>query len=232
MSGNRSTTEIVPAVLPKSREELYALTERIEMFAESVQFDIVDGVFDDDISWPFTAPGIMEDISTFRLPYLEKILWEADLMVKEPRAIGHALIRAGASRIIAHIEAFQDVAEARSTFEDWQKAGAQAGVSLLLDTPISAIEELFYDVQVIQIMGIANIGAQGLPFDSRAVSRVHELRNRFPQAVIDVDGGINLSHVKELIVAGANRLIVGSAIMKAHDPEAAYKEIVSAAIQT
>lgn len=228
MSENNRIAEVVPAVMPKNRAELLALADVVKPFAKTVQLDIVDGVFDDDLTWPYTAPGIAEDFSDLTLPYSDLIFWEVDLMVKEPKELSLKLIRAGARRVTAHIEAFRNIDEARDAFESWHSAGAQAGVSLLLDTPISAIEELFYDVEVIQIMGIAEIGAQGHPFDPRAVVRVRELRNNFSQAVITVDGGVNVIHAQELIAAGANRVVVGSAIMKVSDPKAAYDEIVAA----
>lgn len=220
--------DIIPALLPKSREEFAALAARVEPFAKTVQLDVVDGVFNDNASWPYTAPGIAEDISGFRLPALEKIFWEVDLMAQEPREIGLSFIRAGASRVIAHVEAFQDADAARGVLEAWQQAGAQALIALSLDTPIARIEELFYDAQGVQVMGIAEIGAQGRPFDERALARVRELRARFPEALISVDGGVTVERAAELRRAGADRLVVGSAIMKANDPQAAYEEIVRA----
>lgn len=217
--------DIIPALLVKSREELMALASRVEPFAETVQLDVVDGVFDDDLSWPYASPGVLEDFSDFRLPYPEKIFWEADLMVKDPRGIGLALVHAGASRVIAHVEAFSNADEARSVFEEWQKEGAQAGVSLLLQTPPSAIDDIFHDVQMIQVMGIAEIGAQGHRFDERAGARVSELRARYPEVVIAVDGGVTVEHAAALAHAGANRLVVGSAIIKSDNPKAAYEEL-------
>ncbi len=224
--------EVVPAVLASDLAGFERGVARIEAFAKTVQLDIVDGVFDQHVTWPYVSPGAYEGLAGFRLPHLEKLFWEVDLMGKEPREIGLAFVQAGASRIIAHVEAFKDADEAREAFEEWQKAGAQAGVSLLLDTPVSAIEDLFYDVQMVQVMGIATIGAQGLPFDERAIARVRELREHYPEATIAVDGGVTVEHAVQLMHAGANRLVVGSAIMKAPDARAAYEEISEAVIHT
>lgn len=221
----KRTVDIIPALLVKSREELLTLTALVEPFAKIIQLDVVDGVFDDDLSWPYASPGVLEDFSDFQLPYQEKIFWEADLMVKDPRGIGLALVRAGASRVVAHVEAFSNSDEARSIFEEWQKEGAQVGVSLLLQTPPSAVDDIFHDVQMIQIMGISQIGAQGHHFDERAIARVSELRARYPEVLIAVDGGVTVEHAAALARAGANRLVVGSAIIKSDNPKVAYEEL-------
>lgn len=228
MNRNAGAVEIIPAILARNRNELLSLVARVEPFAKTVQLDVVDGIFDNDISWPYTNVGTLEEFSGFRLPHLQKIFWEVDLMTKDPRELGERFVVAGASRVIAHIEAFEHADRAREVFETWHVAGAQAGVSLLLDTPIAAIEDILFDVEVVQIMGIAEIGAQGLPFDERVIVRVRELRERAPQTIIAVDGGINVEHAKELVRAGANRLAVGSAIIKSDDPHAAYRELCAA----
>ena len=216
--------EIIPAVMPVDRGALATLADVVRPFAQTVQLDIMDGVFVQGTSWPL-AKG---DFEGLRLPYAEEIFWEVHLMVKDPSALGGMFIQAGARRVIAHIEAFTDIDAAREAFGSWQKGGVQAGVSLLLDTPISALEELIHDVEVVQVMGIQEIGAQGRPFDLRAMVRVRELRNRFPQAIISVDGGVNVQNASQLAMSGANRLCVGSAILKANDPRAAYEGIVRA----
>ena len=221
-----SQIEIIPAVLVKSREELFSVSKKLQPFATALQLDVVDGVFDDDIAWPYIAPNMLDDISNVRLPHADELFWEADLMVKNPRTLGEQLIGIGVRRIIAHIEAFTDDDAAREAFEVWGHAGARVGVSIRLETPIAAVEGVFYDVEMIQVMGIAEIGAQGHAFDERALVRVRELRNRFPQAIISVDGGVNATNATALVVAGANRLVVGSAILKANDPRAAYEEMV------
>ena len=226
-SEQKNTVDIVPAILPKSRDELVASAEKVHTFARIVQLDVVDGVFSGGLSWPYVTPGNAEDFSDFRLPYSDVIFYEADLMVKEPLQIGLSLIHSGARRIIAHAEVFEDDNAARDTLDAWRSAGAEVGISILIDTPVSAIEGIVRDVSMVQVMGIASVGAQGHPFDPRAIARVQELRAHFPEVTIAVDGGIGLTHGHELARAGAQRLVIGSAIIKNDDPQAAYVQAVN-----
>ena len=202
-----------------------ALADKLKPFASILQLDIMDGVFAAGISWPLMP----DDFEGLALPHAEEIFWEVHLMAKEPLELGLNFIRAKARRIIGHVEALGDENAARDICDSWHGAGAEVGLSLLLETPISAIENLVHDVDEVQVMSIAAIGAQGRPFDVRAVARVRELRNRFPHIRIAVDGGVNAVHARELVEAGADRLCVGAAIMRAPDPKAAYDEIVRAA---
>ncbi len=224
--------EIIPAVLSRSREEIHKVAQSVVPFAQSVQLDVVDGLFNSNLTWPYENAGVIaEGFDELALPSLAELFWEVHLMTQKPQALGEKFIAMGAKRIIGHIEALGNADIAREVFDAWHAAGAQVGISLLLDTPISAIEELIHDVEVVQVMSIAQIGVQGYTFDARAVVRITELRNRYPRIVIAVDGGVNAANAPELVAAGANRLCVGSAILKAEDPHAAYNEILRA-IQT
>ena len=222
--------ETIPALLSRSREEIHKAAQSVLPFALTVQLDVVDGLFNNNLTWPYESTGLIEaGFDELALPSLTELYWEVHLMTQMPQALGEKFIAMGAKRIIAHIEALGNADVARDTFDVWHAAGAHVGVSLLLDTPISAIEELVHDVEVVQVMSIAQIGVQGYTFDARATVRITELRNRYPHIVIAVDGGVNAANAPELVAAGANRLCVGSAILKAEDPRAAYDEIARAA---
>jgi pentose-5-phosphate-3-epimerase len=82
----------------------------------------------------------------------------------------------------------------------------------------------------VQVMGIDRIGRQGEPPDihHREIALVERLRRRYPSLTIQVDGGV-APHVKELVRAGANRLIVGSAIVHAKNPGEVYKKLYTEA---
>ena len=79
-------------------------------------------------------------------------------------------------------------------------------------------------LDVVQLMGIAKLGEQGLPFDERVIRRVQILRQRLPNLAIAVDGGVNLDNAPTLIAAGATRLVVGSALWRAKDLPKALKQ--------
>ena len=76
-------------------------------------------------------------------------------------------------------------------------------------------------------MGIEKIGFQGQSFDERVLHKVNDLRERFPELIISIDGGVSLETAPLLIKAGANRLVAGSAILKSEDIEKTIKEFQS-----
>jgi pentose-5-phosphate-3-epimerase len=78
-------------------------------------------------------------------------------------------------------------------------------------------------------MSVASIGLQGGNFDPRAIERVREISQRYPNRIIAVDGGINENTIGELVKAGATRFNVGSAIMKDPNPIDAYTRVKAAA---
>jgi ribulose-phosphate 3-epimerase len=93
----------------------------------------------------------------------------------------------------------------------------ELGVALGLDTPIDAIAPFIHAVNFVQFMGIAKIGYQGQPFDERVICRIKNLRGAHSEVIISVDGGVNLETAPLLLEAGADRLVVGSAIFESGD---------------
>ena len=76
-------------------------------------------------------------------------------------------------------------------------------------------------------MGIEHIGAQGEPFDERVLSQIKSLRVLYPELIISVDGSVNEETAPLLVQAGANRLVVGSALMKSFDMRETMRELES-----
>ena len=100
----------------------------------------------------------------------------------------------------------------------------RAGIALGPQDQPDALEPFESQFDFVQVMGIDREGKQGEPFDKRALYLVERLRARYPKLPIQVDGGVSLQNARELVAAGASRLVVGSAIVKAEDPLAAYQE--------
>ena len=76
-------------------------------------------------------------------------------------------------------------------------------------------------------MGIARIGTQGQPFDERTLATVASLRTKYPAIEITVDGAVNADTIIPLREAGTNRFAPGSAVARAEDPVASYKQLAS-----
>ena len=227
--------EIIPTnTCPPDLAEMSKRSEFFAGFAQWVQLDISDGAFTSALSWPY-AEGQWDELESMaagalELPSAPPLQYETHLMVEEPRQLGMRLAEAGIARVIRHVEAFGDDKEILSALYSWRSAGArEVGLALLLDTPLPVLEPMIGACDVVQVMSIATLGAQGALYDARAVARIKELHTKYPELVISVDGGVSLKNIAELATAGATRFGVGSAITKAADPSAAYAELKATA---
>lgn len=226
-----------PHVLPTNTcpPNLAVLSDESAVFAKfttDVQLDIADGVFAPVTSWPYTEGDFSHaEIVHELLPHAETINYEVHMMVQDPSRVGELLARMGAKRLIPHIETLPEAAEARTMFASWRALGVrEIGVALLIDTPLEAVDPLTADINVVQLMSIEKIGAQGQPFDERALQRVEELHAKYPELLVSVDGGISEANIELLVRAGANRLCVGSAISKSADPARAFMALTERAM--
>lgn len=236
--------EIIPTnTCPRDFAEMSKRSEFFSGFAEWVQLDISDGAFTAERSWPY-GDGQWAELESLaagalELPSAPRLKYETHLMVEEPRELGMRLAEAGIVRIIGHVEAFADGREILSALDAWRSAGPakggagamEVGLALLLDTPLPVLEPMIAACDVVQVMSIATLGAQGAPYDARAVVRIKELHKKYPELVIEVDGGVSEKNIAELAAAGATRFGVGSAITKAPDPKAAYLNLKATAIR-
>ncbi len=215
-----SNIEILPAILPADDKELKDNLARVRGLVPSVQIDVLDGRFVTEKSWPFHT----EDKQYFKkladeaegLPFWQDFSFEADLMITEPEKHIDDFIFAGFARLVVHIESTNKMSEIISRAHDMD---TEICIAIDVETPNSELEEYIDMIDGVQFMGIANIGYQGEPFDARVVEKIRELKSKFPDIIISVDGGVTLKTAPALIGAGASRLVSGSAIFGSEDPE-------------
>ena len=219
--------EIIPTCVPHDVRDLISSAERARSFTQKLHIDIDDGIMTSAMTWPYIKPGTFQDVTLSHIAGTEACI---HLMTKDPRAIGTAFAFAGAISIVAHIESLPSPTDARDALMVWQRSGAiEVGFSILLDTPLEHLKPVIDVCDVVQVMSVASIGLQGAAFDPRAVDRVRELHQRYPNRIIAVDGGVNESNIGELVKAGATRFSVGAAIMKDPNPIDAYTRVKAAA---
>ena len=213
--------EIIPTVVPLSFEDVVGARKRYGAFAPSLHVDASDGIFASNKTW---LP-----LSGEKFPDAQTIHYEAHLMVDNPLSIGVSFARAGATRIIGHIEAFNNAENAQEAFDMWTRAGAtEVGVAILLDTPLDDLAPYVQLCDFVHMMTIAKIGRQGIRFEEAAIQRVHDVHERYPHITISTDGGEKEDNIERLARAGATRFCVGSALMKAKDPQKTYSQLISA----
>jgi ribulose-phosphate 3-epimerase len=210
---------IVPAVIPKSESEVIEMTKLLR-FSHEFHLDVVDGKFVQSVCWPYSPEG--EPLSV--KAHTDSYTLEVDLMVEQPTVAAKQWVKAGADMLIFHIETI-DLA----SFEDLVTYDiprtVSVGVSFNGDTPIESLFPYMEHADYIQVMGIHTIGLQGQPFAEVTFEKIRRLKEKFPHVPISVDGSVNETTIARLAKAGVDRLIVGSAIVKQEDKEAAYKKL-------
>jgi len=210
--------EIIPAIIPKSFADFTEKLSQVSRYVPVVQIDICDGKFTGEKSWPYS-------IEEEGFPFWEEVTFEIDLMVENPDLVVDEWVHAGAERIVVHFESFPDAPSTQTFINTFKEkffspgsaVSVGVGLAINMDTPLEEIEPLFPCIDFLQCMGIARIGYQGEPFDERVLGRVSDLRARYPDLVISVDGGVSEDSAPKLESAGANRLVVGSAIFRSGD---------------
>lgn len=232
--------EIVPAVLPKNFKDLekhLAAVRPGASGAKVVQIDVVDGVFVHNRTWPYRDEGTFAKVVEEEkgLPFWEEFDFQFDLMIDHPETRVMDFVHAGGNHIILHarsagaLEAFQKLVELR---EEGGALSFKAGIALLSSAQPEELEPFEAQFDFIQIMGIAKVGYQGEPFDKHAIYLVERMRKRYPDLVIQVDGGVSMENANALVKAGASRLVVGSAIFKQDDPAQAVAALRAEANRT
>jgi ribulose-phosphate 3-epimerase len=204
-------------MIPKSQAEVLDLASRLS-FTSELQLDIVDGKFAPTVCWPYAPLGDPMDVKHV----LDAYTLEVDLMVEDPVTAANAWEKAGADMLVFHIETL--TLEAFVAFVE--QTSASVGVSAHGDTSMETLATYAKHADYIQLMGIAEIGAQGLPFDESVLEKIAYLRSEFPLMSIGVDGSVNKDTIASIKAAGADRFICGSAIVGQPDPEAAHDALV------
>ncbi|WP_461812008.1 ribulose-phosphate 3-epimerase [Faecalimonas sp.] len=179
--------------------------------AEYLHFDVMDGLF---------VPSI-----SFGMPVLQSIksctnqVIDAHLMINEPIRYVEAFQKAGADLITIHLEACEDV---HKTIKKIRECGMKVGISICPDTPVSALEEYVNEVDMILIMSV-HPGFGGQKFIEESLTKIRmtrEMLNRYGlETDIQVDGGIYTSNIENVLKAGANIIVAGSAVFKGNVQE-------------
>jgi len=232
--------EIIPAILPKSYEDLKNKISLVKGLVSTVQIDICDGNFVKTVSWPYFAKASQgepfeldqyaQNILNERegMPFWEEIDYELDLMVQNAHENFDLFLKLGAKRIIFHLKAEGNLLEFKEFLEGidlYIRDNTQIGVAINITTPIRQLAGLISNVDFVQCMGIEKIGYQGEPFDERVIDQIKSLRKEYPELIISVDGGVNFDTASKLIEAGANRLVVGSIIFKSINIDKTIEEL-------
>lgn len=206
----------MPAVLVESLDEFIDRIHVCEDFAETVQWDVMDGQFVDHMT--FNDAAALAGVDTV-------LNIEAHLMVENPSDYLEPLAMAGIDRVVVHAEALEDV---EAFVEKIGKYDFEKGLAISPETPVSVIEPVAEALDEVLVMTVQP-GEAGQRFLPSALEKVKVLRRKFPHLNIAVDGGINAETIVDAKQAGANRFAVNSAVFHTPDPANAF-EVLQAKI--
>ena len=197
-----------PSILAADFGELakqIKLTE--ENGAKYLHLDVMDGAFVPSIS--FGMPVIKS------LRKISGQIFDVHLMIENPDRYLEDFKSAGADIITVHAEASKHL---HRTVTKIKELGLRAGVSINPATPLSAIELVLSEVDMVLIMSV-NPGFGGQKFIPFTLDKVRKLREMSPDMDIEVDGGVNKDNAAELVRAGANILVAGTAVFSGNIAE-------------
>ncbi|MBE9488217.1 MAG: ribulose-phosphate 3-epimerase [Bacteroidetes bacterium] len=191
-----------------------------ESKAEWIHLDIMDGVFVPNISYGFPIVKAIRKAT-------KKVL-DVHLMIVEPDKYIDTFAEAGADILTVHVEATTHL---HRTIQAIKAKGMKAGVALNPHTPLSSIEEIIEDVDMVLIMSV-NPGYGGQSFIEHSFDKIKRLKKmiveRKSNAIIEVDGGVNLKNAKLLFDAGCDALVAGSSVFNSENPQQTIIELLNA----
>ena len=217
-----SEFKLSPSILSADFSNLQlALDQCADGGAHWIHIDVMDNQFVPNLT---IGPPVVKSLRSRTQKFLD-----VHMMVVEPERLVEPFAKAGADMITFHIEAADDPL---SIIDLIKSTGSKVGISLKPSTPISEIEPFFDKIDLVLVMSVdPGFGGQG--YIEASTNRIIEIKQKLVEqclqdrVLIEVDGGIKLHNAKEVLDAGADVLVAGSAIFGTDDPAKTIKKFYS-----
>lgn len=210
--------EILPSILAADFSRLGEEIARVERGGVSVlHLDVMDGHFVPNLT---LGPPVVESIRK-----VTKLTLDVHLMITDPDFFAPVFIQAGADRVLVHQEACRNLDR---TLRMIQSEGAAAGVVINPATPVSTLSEVLDVADYVLVMSV-NPGFGGQQFIPNALNKIRALdrirRERRLPFHIQIDGGVTLENLGDVVRAGCDWIVAGSTIFHSVDAEATVRQM-------
>ncbi len=212
--------KIAPSLLSANFSNLEKDIKMVESGgAHLLHIDVMDGHFVPNIT---IGPVVVEAINE-----VASVPLDVHLMIEDPEYYVDAFIDAGADYLTVHVEASPHL---HRVIQKIKSRGIKAGVSLNPHTPLSSIENILQDIDLVLIMSV-NPGFGGQSFIPNSLEKIKKLKqmlieNDATHIEIEVDGGIKLENIKAAAEAGCNIFVSGSGIFRVDDPKSTINKMI------
>lgn len=210
---------IAPSVLAADFSNLSGEIDMVNRSAADwFHLDVMDGRFVPNITFGQFIVKAIEKIAKKPL--------DVHLMIVEPEKYVPEFAAAGADVITVHYEACPHL---HRNIQQIKSLGKKAGVAINPHTPISSLSAIIKDIDMVCLMSV-NPGFGGQSFIEKTYDKIHQLRqlaaeNQHESLLIEIDGGVTPKNAAQLVKAGADVLVAGSAVFKSDDPEGVIQSL-------
>ena len=209
---------LAPSILAADFKNLgQEMKKTEENGARYLHFDVMDGMFVPSISFVMPVLASIKDGTSQTM--------DVHLMVQEPIRYVEAFQKAGADILTVHLEACEDV---KATIDKIRECGMKVGLSICPETEAEALKPYLKEVDMILVMSV-HPGFGGQKFIPESLEKIRKVREMIEEqglsVDVEVDGGIYLTNVREVLEAGVNVVVAGSAVFKG-EPEQNTKEFM------
>jgi len=210
--------EIVPSILSADFARLAEDIAKVERGgARLLHLDVMDGHFVPNLT---IGPPVVESVRK-----ITKLHLDCHLMIENPERYVETFVRAGADSVSVHYETARHL---DGTLELIRKAGAKAGVVLNPATPVTVLEDIAEVADYVLLMSV-NPGFGGQKLIPYVLDKVRKLdtmrRDKQLALTIEIDGGVHLDNLAEVVRAGCDWIVTGSAVFHSADPESTVRQM-------